>query len=66
MLDRMADEDRPGQPSPLPEPELSTADEPRTGGISATPAPVRVALALLVFFFALLGLWLIWPLITGS
>ncbi len=47
----------------------STSDEPqepRTGGEVSRLAPVQIALALLVIFLALLGLWLIWPLITGT
>ena len=54
------------QRSPLPEPEPSTPDQPRTGGDSTTPAPIKVALGVLVVFFILLALWVIWPLINGA
>jgi hypothetical protein len=54
------------QRSPLPEPEPSTPDQPRTGGDSTTPAPVKFALLLLLAFFVLLGLWITWPLISGG
>ncbi len=52
--------------SPLPEPEPSTPAEPRTGGDSTTPSPVKLALGLLVLFLALLALWVLWPLINGG
>lgn len=40
-------------------------DPRRTGGEVTGPAPVKVALALLVFFLGLLALWVLWPLISG-
>lgn len=40
-------------------------DPRRTGGEVTGPAPIQIALALLVFFLALLALWVIWPLISG-
>ncbi len=53
-------------PSPLPKPEPSTPDEPRTGGDSTTMTPVKVALGLLVVFLILLALWVLWPLVSGA
>ena len=47
-------------------PATGGARRPRTGGEVARLGPVQVALALLVFLFALLGLWLVWPLLTGG
>jgi hypothetical protein len=40
-------------------------DSRRTGGEVTGPAPVQIALALLVFFLGLLVLWVLWPLISG-
>jgi hypothetical protein len=40
-------------------------DPRRTEGEVTGMAPVQIALGLLVLFLALLGLWVIWPLITG-
>jgi hypothetical protein len=40
-------------------------DRHRTGGEVTGPAPVQIALALLVFFLGLLVLWVLWPLISG-
>lgn len=37
---------------------------PRTRGESAR-LPVQIAIGLLIFFFGLLLLWLLWPLIGG-
>jgi hypothetical protein len=44
-----------------PEPERTR--RPRTSGDVAALGPVRIALAILVGFLLLLGLWAIWPLI---
>lgn len=62
----MADDRYARDESPLPDPEPSTADEPRTGGDSATLTPVKIALGLLIVFLILLALFVIWPLISGA
>jgi hypothetical protein len=56
----------PDPESPLPDPEPPTEREPRTGGDSATMAPVKIALALLVVFVVLLAVWALWPLVSGT
>ena len=51
------------------------AGEERKAGIRRRPVPrgdtaaaasVQIALAVLLVFFLLLGLWVVWPLLTGG
>lgn len=44
----------------------SPKHEPRTEGDVARPAPVQLALVLLVVFLGLLALWWLWPILTGA
>ena len=68
----MSNEPRPtepapvSEPSPLPDPTPSTPERPRTGGDSTTPAPIKLALGLLLIFVVLLVVWVAWPLISGG
>ena len=39
---------------------------PRTEGDVTRPAPIQVALVLLVVLLGLLALWWLWPLLTGG
>jgi hypothetical protein len=49
-----------------PRPGNDESQEPRTGGDVSSLTPVQIALVLLVIFLVLLGLWVVWPLITGA
>lgn len=51
---------------PTRPPDHDELREPRTGGEVSRLGPVQIALGLLVVFLGLLGLWVVWPLVTGQ